>query len=624
MDPLLRRSLNGSVAIAVFVSFIAGFSGAIEKRGVRDVKIWLPGTQPGQADTASSLESCLGCHEAQVREWSGSMMAHAPRDPLFNALLAVTTKYTEPMGLDVGEYCLRCHSGSGWLAGRSHPGSVAGLYGSDLDGVNCDFCHRMADPLGDDTSAIVGGEVPGYGNAMYVVQKSQLPVRGARGTAHPYTPTRPDSFYRQGEFCGVCHEVSNPYLDPDPEHTPPHVQFPLERTYSEWKLSVYSSRGEAGSCQACHMKRRPGVATSFPPFRYRLDVARHDLTGGNTFAPRATMDWWSDVDSAALMAGVERSTELLRGAASLDVSAGRSGDSVIALVRVVNRTGHKLPTGFPEGRRLAISVLGVDRRGGVVFESGRYDSMSGEFLHDPQAKVYETVSGMSPAWASALGLRPGPSFLAALNDTVLFDNRIPPEGFSNRLFAERRCAPVASEYRDGQFWDVTEYRMGGEVETVRVALNYQSAGRDFVEFLRRENTGNPYDWNSWGEKVHASWIKYGGPVVIGETVSAVAANEPALPGVEPASIPLEVRLAQNYPNPFNGTTVIEFWLSEEMETELSIFNTAGQEIATPVRGNLPAGSHRAEIEAAGLASGLYFYRVSAGGMQAVKKFVVMR
>ena len=618
-----RKKFVAALRVLLFITVVLLCAAFVWKRETR-LLIFLPGTQPGQATDADSVGSCKPCHASQVREWSGSMMAHAPRDPLMNALLAVTTKYTMNLGLDVGEYCLRCHSPSGWLAGRSHELTVQSLFGNDLDGIHCDFCHRSMDPLHPDTSAIVGDTVPGYGNGMYVVQEYNQPIRGARGRATHYVPTVQDRFYRRSEFCGICHDVSNPYLSQNARSTAPHLQVPVERTYSEWKLSWYATRGEAGTCQSCHMRRSPGYASSLPGSRYRLDVASHDFTGGNIFSPRAVLASWAGVNAAAIREGLERSTAILRKAATLEIVAGRVGDSVVVLVRLTNLAGHKLPTGFPEGRRMWLSVVGRNRNGEIVFESGRYDSSSGEIGRDTQLKLYETKPGVSFTLAPVLGLQPGPSLNAALNDTIYFDNRIPPRGFRVEAFREHRAEPVGYHYEDGQYWDVTKYTMSREAHAVEVSLFYQVASKEFAEFLRDENVGNPYDWNDWGAKVYQAWRAYGGPIPIVDQAIVAQDGPPQLPPAADFELPVQIRLAQNYPNPFNSVSTIEFWISDAARASLILYDITGRKIETLVDAELPAGLHISRVDGSRLSSGTYFYRLSVEKRSQVKKLLLLR
>ena len=372
------------------------------------------------------------------------------------------------------------------------------------------------------------------------------------------------------------------------------------------------------------MKRRAGFATSFPPFRYRLDVASHDFAGGNTFTPLAIMDYWNGVNRDALHEGIQRSVGILQTAATVEVQAGRSGDSVLALVRVTNLTGHKLPTGTPESRQLWVSVIGRDGAGRTLFQSGTYDASRKQFLRDPQAKVYECISGITSGQAATYGKTSGPSFFRSLNDTVLFDNRIPPRGFSYSSFRERRCAPVGYNYSEGQYWDVASYSMGGDVESVSVSLWYQVASKEFIEFLRDENVGNPYDWNDWGKKIYEAWHSYGAPVRVAQQAVVVQNSAPQLPSVVDVELPQEIRIAQNYPNPFNARSTIEFWIGQSAHVSLVLYNIAGREVEQLIDGELKAGLHLAYVDGSNLSTGVYFYHLRVQHQSATRKLILIR
>ncbi len=83
-------------------------------------------------------------------------------------------------------------------------------------------------------------------------------------------------------------------------------------------------------------------------------------------------------------------------------------------------------------------------------------------------------------------------------------------------------------------------------------------------------------------------------------------------------------LRQNYPNPFNPSTRIEFAIPKQSNVELRVFNVLGQEVATLVNENLAAGSHAVTFDAKNLASGLYFYRITAGQFTSVRKMMLVK
>lgn len=94
--------------------------------------------------------------------------------------------------------------------------------------------------------------------------------------------------------------------------------------------------------------------------------------------------------------------------------------------------------------------------------------------------------------------------------------------------------------------------------------------------------------------------------------------------VPPISAPVEFGLDQNYPNPFNGTSNIAFRISEVAEVRLQVFDLLGREVATLVNGRMTPGAYVARYDGAGLASGIYLYRLTAGGMVLTRKMVLMK
>jgi hypothetical protein len=93
-------------------------------------------------------------------------------------------------------------------------------------------------------------------------------------------------------------------------------------------------------------------------------------------------------------------------------------------------------------------------------------------------------------------------------------------------------------------------------------------------------------------------------------------------------IPESIALYQNYPNPFNPSTTIRYSISNIEHVELKVFDSLGEEVATLVDREMPAGIYTVEFNAqsaaGGLASGVYFYRLAAGSLSEISKMILLR
>lgn len=107
-------------------------------------------------------------------------------------------------------------------------------------------------------------------------------------------------------------------------------------------------------------------------------------------------------------------------------------------------------------------------------------------------------------------------------------------------------------------------------------------------------------------------------------VATVIEVETIVNYTEHPQLSMSFSLHPNYPNPFNPTTTIAFDLAERGFVTLNVFNVAGQLVATPVEGIIPAGSHRVMFDAATLASGVFFARLNARGESLTRKMILMR
>jgi hypothetical protein len=90
------------------------------------------------------------------------------------------------------------------------------------------------------------------------------------------------------------------------------------------------------------------------------------------------------------------------------------------------------------------------------------------------------------------------------------------------------------------------------------------------------------------------------------------------------NIPDEFSLDQNYPNPFNNYTVIKFTLPSRKFVNLSVYDITGRRIAELINNEIDAGKHEARFNNAALASGVYFYRITAGEHHSVRKMLLLK
>ena len=83
-------------------------------------------------------------------------------------------------------------------------------------------------------------------------------------------------------------------------------------------------------------------------------------------------------------------------------------------------------------------------------------------------------------------------------------------------------------------------------------------------------------------------------------------------------------LEQNYPNPFNPGTWIRYQLPEASEVKLVVYDLLGREVAVLTDGRKDRGTHTVRCDAPGVASGVYFYRLTAGDVVQTRRMLRLR
>jgi hypothetical protein len=364
-------------------------------------------------------------------------------------------------------------------------------------------------------------------------------------------------YHRSSEFCGTCHDVSNPLYtknakggyvlnslgSPHPTQDP-HEMFPEQRTYSEWLKSAYPNGvaypdnrfggndpdGVVSSCQDCHMPKVIAGGCRFyefgDPWFERPDMPQHSFAGANTWVVQAIRNQLGpdDADSIGLTQDAidqqaARTINMLQAAS--DMTLSQVGANL--KVRITNESGHKLPTGYPEGRRMWVNVKFKNAKGQVIAERGAYNSKTA-VLNASDTKVYEAKQGITQPVSKLTGIPAGPGFHLALNNKVFFDNRIPPRGFTNANFIEIGAAPVGYAYADGQHWDDTVYAIPQGATSATATLYFQTTTKEYIEFLRDANKTDDK-----GQIAYDLWVGTGksAPVAMDSATVSLAASNPA-------------------------------------------------------------------------------------------------
>jgi hypothetical protein len=149
-------------------------------------------------------------------------------------------------------------------------------------------------------------------------------------------------------------------------------------------------------------------------------------------------------------------------------------------------------------------------------------------------------------------------------------------------------------------------------DTVRWAFRYEAPGDTTADTLY--SVGNSADGN---HNPNGDLFNFGENFI-------VDLSDDTTLDVAPEALPRAAALLQNYPNPFNPSTMIRFELAREGTVELSILDLSGRTVAVLARAELASGSHAYLWDASGRASGIYFCRISAPGLSAARKMLLLR
>jgi enterochelin esterase family protein len=179
--------------------------------------------------------------------------------------------------------------------------------------------------------------------------------------------------------------------------------------------------------------------------------------------------------------------------------------------------------------------------------------------------------------------------------------------FSGNILSTTNTAYATSQKMPTRLYvDVGMYE--SYIRSVSSAFVQVIAGRGYTRRYREWHEG--HSWGNWRAHLDNALRFFDNPALSVE-------QRPGLP-------PTSYQLLQNYPNPFNPSTTISFDVPKASYVTLRVFNLLGQEVATVVSENLQPGAYRYRFDAGRLASGVYIYRLNAGGYVQTKKMTLMK
>jgi hypothetical protein len=136
-----------------------------------------------------------------------------------------------------------------------------------------------------------------------------------------------------------------------------------------------------------------------------------------------------------------------------------------------------------------------------------------------------------------------------------------------------------------------------------------------------QNSGATYHLNSISiVNANYGWAVGGAGNILHTSNGGVTFIE----GDETGKILAEFKVLQNFPNPFNPSTKISYSIPELSFVALKVYNVLGDEIATLVNEEKPAGNYEINFSAEGLTSGIYFYKLQVGNLTETKKMILLR
>lgn len=559
-------------------------------------------------------------------DWETSMMGLAGVDPLWKAKVRHEIMVNPGNADELQDLCTSCHAPMGhynaFYRNQGHY-TLEDLAQDSLgqSGVSCLGCHAMGwEGLGERFT----GDIP-YDTTRKAYGPFPGPMAGPMQLYINFTPVY-SPHVSEGRFCSPCHTLISNTVDLD--GNPTGATFVEQATFHEWKNSAYPE--ENIQCQTCHMPKIDDpvkIAVGYTGLPGRSPFNLHTFSGANSFMVNLIKQNKAALGVTATDANFDSTlseiTRLLR-TQTVDVTLGTPefvSDSMVFPISILNKAGHKFPSGYP-ARRAFVSFVISAENGDTLFSSG-VPTASG-FIKDLPAGVHPhhqviTSPNQAQVYEMIMGDVNGNITTVLERGAVhLKDNRIPPLGFSTTHQVYDTVAIVGEANSDPDFnrngnfegsgADIVYYKVPMSLLNDRVNISarvyYQSVPPHWLDEMRMFNAPEIESFLGMYDAADKAAI-----MLVEDTLEQVL-------------IPLKSAWAgkdkapEIFPNPATGNDLVQLFYSGKI-TSLAVYTLSGQRVSSSFSKN-GMSSWKLEMPQA---AGVYLVRIQAGNVSYTRKFI---
>ena len=478
----------------------------------------------GVSDMFIGSGKCAGCHGidnavppianitiegenvSPAENWRATMMALSARDPMWRAKVAHEVTINPGHANELVNKCTSCHAPMGRFEAE-HDGIeyfTMDMLDQDtlaLDGVSCMACHaQQIETIGQFFSGELHYNPDTIWGPVFNIPDTDFPMFASAMQSFVGVEPVPAAKFSKSETCAGCHTLATHTADLEGNLT--GNSFIEQATYHEWLNSSYNNDITVHrECQGCHMPLMDEpiiVASGYSFLPPRNPFRQHWFVGANTFMLELMKNRISELGITANenhfdMVLNRTLNNIQNETAEIELIPGDvTGDTAKYAVKVTNKVGHKLPSGYP-ARRAYIEFVMIDEEGNEIFHSGKltpgfevqgqnadfephYDVITDD---ENEVQIYEMVMG---------DVNGNVTTVLERADQVLKDNRFVPLGFTVNHPSYDSMAVVGSALIDPNFNHVNGIEGSGTDEvhyhipvsgingnvTVTARLMYQS------------------------------------------------------------------------------------------------------------------------------------------------------